>query len=197
METEAVFRPRYAPALRLALTGLPVLFAAGLFLGLGLGPRMPLWLWWPVIAVGLAAAVLPYFHIRGVEFRGLLVVRRHLLPAVYLEHGEVGDIQRGVLHTTRGTVRLGALQNATELEEQLKRWKAAHTLREAAGQRKAGSPPFPGRGYGTYGFAWGMLLGLLTLLALQGAGNLDARWVFGGAFLAVYLLLGWALPHFL
>jgi len=189
------FIPKYPPLLSGLLYSLPALFALLLFAGIQFATNLPSWFWWFPLFAGLAAAILPFFHIRKVEFRELLVFRRFLLPPVYLEHREIDRIEAGILYTTRGTLRLGRPYNQVELEERMQRWKADHLLRQAraAGQDQP-AQVFPGRGYMSYGFAWGLLFGLLALLARPGWLPSDPRWLFGIAFLAAYLLLGWILP---
>ena len=189
------FIPKYHPLQTGLLYSLPVLFAALLFAGAQFAVRLPGWYWWFPLTAGLAAAILPFFFIRRVEFRQLLVVRRFLLPPVYLEHREIDRIDQGILHTARGTLRLGHPRNQAELDEHLLRWKADQVLRQARtpGQDQAGVV-FPGRGYMSYGFSWGLAFGYLALLAQPGWLPADPRWLFGGAFLAAYLLLGWILP---
>jgi hypothetical protein len=197
MENEdIIFKPHYTSYASLALYGLPLAFLGLLCASASLFPQANPLFWVAMLALGITASLLPFFFVRYILFREKMVVRRYLLPDTYLDYREVQEVDAAVIHTTRGDVRLGRLQNADDLREMVQRWKAVRTLKEnQRGPVQAQRFELPVRGYGTYGLMWGLMFGIIAMYLIPASLNLDSRWVLGGALLLTYLIYIYILPR--
>jgi hypothetical protein len=197
---ETVFEPRYSPLVNFTAIGLPLLFVGLLCAGANLISRVPALAWLLLLLIGIAAAISPYFFIRRIYFRDQLVVRRFLLPDRLIDYRQIVEINPTSLETQEGRVRLGRLQNLPELQDMIQRWRAAKILK--AGQKKdePDAPDLqthalvPVRGYGSYGFMWALMFGIIGLFVQPAWVSLDAKWFFGIIFLATYVVFVYILP---
>ncbi len=195
---EPVFKPRHAPALALALYGLPLAFFGLLCASASIWMINSPLFWGFLLLAGILASLVPFFTVRLILFRERMVIRRYLLPDISLNHDEVQSVDASAIHTNRGRVRLGGIRNAAELQEQVRRWQAARVLK--ASQPHAPQKAYielPQRGYGTYAVVWGLLFGIIGLYLVPASLGLDARWVMGGIFVLVYLVYIYVLPRVL
>jgi hypothetical protein len=191
---ETVFKPRYSPLVAYAAVGLPLVFIGLLCAGANLVSHTSTAAWLLLLLLGIMAALYPFFVIRRIYFREKLVVRRFLLPDQYLDYRNIVEIGPTSIKTRQGRVRLGRLQNPGELQEMIQRWQAAKLLRAAQKKDDPAVPDLPIRGYGSYGFMWALLIGIVALFLQPPWLNLDPKWFFGIVFLAVYVVFVYILP---
>lgn len=193
---DIVFEPRYPPLVLLAVYGLPVSFFGLLCAAASLFGQLPPLFWMMVLLLGVLAALAPFFFIRRIVFREKMVIRRYFLPDVYLDYRDVQAVDAGAIHTPKKKIRLGNPQNLVALQDLTQRWQAVRVLQESNRRPKgAATLELPTRGYGSYGFIWGLMFGILVMYLVPVNWNIDSRWIFGSVFLLTYLLFTYILPR--
>ena len=158
--------------------------------------QVPSYLWLLLLLLAIATALTPFFVIRRIDFRDRMVVKRYLLPDQFIDHKEVGEVSSSAIQTTSGNIRLGNLQNVEELKGMVQRWSAVKILKEAQrkGQPQSARAELPVRGFGSYGFAWALLIGIMAMYLQPPWLAVDPRWLFGISFLVVYVVFVYILP---